>query len=638
MAAKIFLAHASQDKPKVRQLYAELKTRGFDPWLDEIDLVPGQIWKVEIPKAIRQAGVFLACLSSQSVGKISFVQNEFRLALSALGARPYGTIFLIPVRLDECEVPDLQVPDLGLSLRDIHWVDLWQEGGFDRLVQAIEIGLDKPNEAQRPGPSENVALPLGFAPDQTRLHIAPDDNKIDLSQPINNATLSAYTKWRYPKLPVNPKLEERLLRDLSFIHIKTLRDLDGAVDAAEHAVDQYKTQAYDVFRTATDYLTKSLGFVDKDFRQIHGFSPQTHKAFLEYEHLVRLEKTSKTAAPDQETREEPPKTVVVKPAPEPPPLWKNPTVVAAIIAALATVSAAALSLFLIDKSSDVNGRSDQETQVKPLAAHVERTSPDAPPRPVPMTTVTEGAFRDCEDCPLMVEVRAGSFTMGSTEADRQWAVGQGALEEQLENEKPQHRVQITEPFAVGKYEVTFAEWDACVADGGCNGYNPDAALCGLGRKPVIHVSREDAQAYVAWLSNETGQPYRLLSEAEWEYAARAGTTTSYSWGDGISAENANYGGIQGCTTEGDHYPRNPWALYDMHGNVWEWVEDCWNDSYQGAPSDGSAWASGDCSRGVFRGGSWDSRFWWLRSAYRFGSSAVNRRLNDVGFRVARTLR
>lgn len=122
MASKIFLAHAREDTAQVRKLHADLKARGFDPWLDKVDLVPGQIWRVEIPKAIRQAEIFLACPSSQSVGKDGFVQNEFRLALLALGARPSGTIFLIPVRLDdECDVPDLQITDLGLSLRETLW-------------------------------------------------------------------------------------------------------------------------------------------------------------------------------------------------------------------------------------------------------------------------------------------------------------------------------------------------------------------------------------------------------------------------------------------------------------------------------------------------------------------------------------
>ena len=139
---RIFLAHASEDKPQIRRLYADLKDRGFDPWLDETDLVPGQVWKDEIPKAIADAAVFLACISAQSCGKVGYVQNEFRRALVAFGERPPGSIYLIPVRLDKCEVPDLRISDLELSLKDIHWVDLWQEGGFDRVITAVEQALN----------------------------------------------------------------------------------------------------------------------------------------------------------------------------------------------------------------------------------------------------------------------------------------------------------------------------------------------------------------------------------------------------------------------------------------------------------------------------------------------------------------
>jgi TIR domain len=144
MTAKIFLAHAREDKLQVRKLYADLATYGLDPWLDERDLLPGHIWKDEIAKAIHEARIFLACLSSRSVGKIGYVQNEFRLALSALGERPPGSIFLIPVRLDECNVPDLRIPDRGLSFQDIQWVDLWEDGGFHRLIKAIEHAIDAP--------------------------------------------------------------------------------------------------------------------------------------------------------------------------------------------------------------------------------------------------------------------------------------------------------------------------------------------------------------------------------------------------------------------------------------------------------------------------------------------------------------
>ena len=224
----------------------------------------------------------------------------------------------------------------------------------------------------------------------------------------------------------------------------------------------------------------------------------------------------------------------------------------------------------------------------------------------------------------MVVVPAGSYLMGSpsSEADRD------------DDEGPQHRVTIRESFAVGAYEVTFEEWDACVSAGGCGGYAPDDVGWGRGRRPVISVSWEDAQRFVAWLRNETGEPFRLLSEAEWEYVARAGTTTPFHTGSTISTSQANY--RSGRTVEVGSFPTNSFGLYDVHGNVWEWLEDCWHDSYRGAPSDGTAWQSGDCSRRVVRGGSWFNVPWFLRSANR-SRNDVGIRLNFIGFRVARTL-
>jgi peptidoglycan hydrolase-like protein with peptidoglycan-binding domain len=209
MASKIFLAHAKPDKPQVRRLYHDLRTRGFDPWFDEEDLEPGQIWKVAIPEAIHQAGVFLACLSSRSVGRVGYVQNEFRLALSALGSRPFGTTFLIPVRLDECDVPDLQIPDLGLSLRDIHWVNLWQEGGFERLVRALDKALKKPNEAQRL-PASSVALPLGIAPHAPD-HIAADDTDSEKHEHLGHKTPGVTSGRNVPEKPPHGPKRGRLI-------------------------------------------------------------------------------------------------------------------------------------------------------------------------------------------------------------------------------------------------------------------------------------------------------------------------------------------------------------------------------------------------------------------------------------------
>ena len=228
-------------------------------------------------------------------------------------------------------------------------------------------------------------------------------------------------------------------------------------------------------------------------------------------------------------------------------------------------------------------------------------------------------FKDCAECPEMVVVPAGWFTMGAHGA------------EDIASAKPQHDVVIERPFAVGRFEVTFDEWSACVRDGGC-AQMPDDRGWGRGSRPVIHVSWSDAGDYLRWLSGRTGKRYRLLSEAEWEYVARAGSTTAYAFGEHIWPAQANY--YTRNTAPVGSYAANAFGVHDMHGNVWEWTADCWNESYSGAPANGSAWAAGDCSRRVFRGGSWDDYPWFLRSAERTPGS-TSTRLNDLGFRVAR---
>ena len=199
----------------------------------------------------------------------------------------------------------------------------------------------------------------------------------------------------------------------------------------------------------------------------------------------------------------------------------------------------------------------------------------------------------------MVVVPAGRFRMG-------WLSDDGDCHG---DEKPVREVVIAS-FALSKHEVTFAQWDACVSSGGCGGHRADDRGRGRADRPVINVNWEHAQSYVSWLSRETGEEYRLPTEAEWEYAAQAGTTTKYSWGNEIGENRAN---CDGCGSRWDDsetapvgsFPANAWGLHDMHGNVWEWVRDCWNGSYAGAPVDGSAWLSGNCSGRVLRGGSWD---------------------------------
>ncbi len=239
-------------------------------------------------------------------------------------------------------------------------------------------------------------------------------------------------------------------------------------------------------------------------------------------------------------------------------------------------------------------------------------------------------FKECANgCPVMIVVPAGKFIMGSPENESDLDA----------SERPQHEVTITKPFAVSKFEVTFEEWDACVAAAACR-RAPDS--WGRGEMPVINVSWGDAKQYVGWLSQLTGKEYRLLTEAEWEYAARGSTMTRYSWGDDPRKGNAN---CDGCGSQWDlqqtapvgSFKPNGFGLYDMHGNVWEWVEDSWHASYYGAPTDGSAWLQGgDPSYRVVRGGSWRNETHDVRAAARRGRN-INVQFDTLGFRVVRTL-
>jgi formylglycine-generating enzyme required for sulfatase activity len=226
-------------------------------------------------------------------------------------------------------------------------------------------------------------------------------------------------------------------------------------------------------------------------------------------------------------------------------------------------------------------------------------------------------------------------------------MGSPANEPLRDKNEVQVRVSIAAPFVVGRFAVTFDEWDACVADGGCNGYKPNDQGWGRGKHPVINVNWDGAKSFAAWVSRKTGKSYQLLSEAEREYVTRAGATTPFWWRSLITPKQVNYNALfdlgagsndefRQRTVPVDSFEPNPWGLYNVHGNVWEWTEDCWNDSNTGNPGDGRARTTGECSKRVVRGGSWLNFREYLRSAYRFGWTVVNRASNQ-GFRLARTL-
>ena len=289
------------------------------------------------------------------------------------------------------------------------------------------------------------------------------------------------------------------------------------------------------------------------------------------------------------------------------------------------------------------------------------SAPRAASPAAPAAEAINREFRECAVCPEMVAVPGGSFTMGSPPTERG----------RFDAEGPQHAVTVR-AFAIGKFVVTNAEFSTFLLD---TGYQPPACntTLHLGWKspgnglvytpgmvesplwPATCLNWSDAQAYISWLNTKVragpptsaarAGPYRLPSEAEWEYAVRAGTSTARWWGDAIGVGQAN---CNGCGSKWDgsllapvgSFPANPFGIHDALGNVWQWVNDCWNDSYVGAPRDGSSWSTGNCSKRVLRGGSWSNIPVFVRSATRAGADAEGQDFDysiNAGFRVARTL-
>jgi formylglycine-generating enzyme required for sulfatase activity len=256
---------------------------------------------------------------------------------------------------------------------------------------------------------------------------------------------------------------------------------------------------------------------------------------------------------------------------------------------------------------------------------------------------TAEAFRDCDICPDMLPIEPGTVAMGERPGRRErwlgWLGGPTT---------PRRSATIARPFAVGRTEVTFDQWDACLADGGCGGHLAPDEGWGRGDRPVIHVSWDDAQSYVQWLSMTTGRSYRLLSEAEWEYVARSGFDTPYPWGKLASHDRANYGMPDCDPCEGAVAGRDAWlttapvgsfppnanGVHDMHGNVYEWTQDCHRPELPPEPVSADAYEEESCERRVIRGGAWYSNPWRITSSYR-AYQTPDHRARVIGFRVAR---
>ncbi len=284
-----------------------------------------------------------------------------------------------------------------------------------------------------------------------------------------------------------------------------------------------------------------------------------------------------------------------------------------------------------------------DADISNISAYLARQKPEVAELPAATATpvVAGKPFRDCkEDCPEVVPLAGGRFVMGSP-PDEEGRFGN----------ETQHTVSIARPFAIGRFALTFAQLDACVKDGACKQAADEG--WGRGQQPAINVSWNDAQDYLAWLSKKTGARYRLPTEAEWEYAARAGTTTARWWGEEIDRGYAKYGpvhcpGQKHCggvaygagnwlnTAPVGSFPANPAGLHEVLGNVWQWTADCWHSDYEGAPADGQAWVEEGCKKRVARGGSWTDTPSFIRAATRLGLGGEGRR-GWIGLRVVREL-
>ena len=612
----VFISYANQDKATADAACAQLEAEGIRCWIAPRDVAPGAEWAEAIVDAIDHCRVMVLIFSS-STNASRQIRREVQRGFDR-------EVPVVPFRIEN--VPPEKA--LAYYIESVHWLDA--------LTPPLEQHLKKLSETVRPfaqsklsGEKENEERALREAEtrrraeeeqrqqeEEYRRKAALEDERQRLEREAT-ATREAEERGRQAAAAAEAE-RQRLERDAAAKReaeekARQEEQLKKEEDEKrrEEAEAEWRAERERAFAAAKrddsvlavdkfldTYPDSNLAEEARAFRALllardeaHGNAmasdaPAVLKAFLQTYPMG----TQSDAVRQKLRRLEPP-TV------------GRPRLIAGVLGAGIAI---AIGVWVV---------------VRPPSIVVTALSPENERALKPKDN-----FRECEKCPEMIVVPAGSFTMGSPAKEE----GRNA------NESPQHGVTFTRQFAVGKFAVTFDEWDACVAAAGCNGYKPADQGWGRDRRPVIYVSWNDAKAYAAWLSAKTGKAYRLLSEAEREYVTRAGTMTPYWWGSSISNNQANYGTYRSQTVPVDTFQPNPWGLYQVHGNVTDWVEDCAYSSYSGAPTDGSAWVANNCSQRVVRGGSWTYSPQDLRSASRHGITPDGRNIG-VGFRVGRTL-
>jgi formylglycine-generating enzyme required for sulfatase activity len=596
---RIFLAHSSIDKELVRKLYKELKKRGLQPWLDEEDLLPGQNWRIEIPKAIRECEYFIACLSERAIHKQGYVNKEFRMALDIYAEKPPGSIYLIPLKFDDCGVPDIQHPELGAKLRDIHWLDYWKSDGLERLLKVI--GNGKEGGPASSGPKEKV----------------PENNSKWEESPPKEVKTDSSVHGNMPSWVMAVSVVSALV----FITVLLV--------IALFVSDPTRFQIF-VFRivlalaaaafgaTLPGFFTFRMSFSAKGFVHAGG----ALGLFV----LIFLVNPPELIAPPslQQTAESQPGIDADT--------KKNELKKESRISVQTDPENAAIKILNIAQ------KFYQGMELSPGDYYLEVSAPGYKSQKK-WVTLSAGEDKRMEFRLNSVEpaekfsnslgmefvyIPPGSFMMGSpkNEADR-------------DNDESRHRVSLTQGYYMGTTEVTQGQWQAVM------GRNPSEFKdCGE-ECPVESVSWNDVLEFIRKLNQrESNYQYRLPTEAEWEYAARAGTTTPFSFGSTLGTDQANYygNGSKGIyrrkTIPAKSFSPNAWGLYNMHGNVWEWCQDWYGEYPSGNVIDPQGSQSGDDR--VLRGGSWSYEAGSCRSADRVRDEPGNR-LNVSGFRLAASL-
>ncbi len=600
MAAAVFITHSSRDYKQSRVVVDILEKNGIGCWISERDIGAGDNYGDAIVDAIETAKVMVLVFSANA-NNSDEIKKEIALASQR-------KLTVVPIRIEDATPSKA----FRYELVTRNWIDCfpdWNQG-MQTLVRRVSSIV---NEAK---PLEDMPPPRP----QPKPRLQPAWIAAAAGV-VLVAGAAAYGLW--PRPPVTVAITHHEAGG-------NVSGLNAALSPAESAADTIDNKAAANKSAAAGGDRADSGRA----APMPGPAPAVSAA-KPTPIAVADTQGDKTAAGDNGSagnRPAPsPMPAPVVPAPRPAPVSPAAAPKKTQVAALGPV----VPVQTIAPSAKPISR-------KPVPA--ESAAPVIGTKPPPYDVATPGGqiFQECKDCPQMVVVPRGTAILGSPsgEPGRQ------------SNETAPHSVTIDKPFAVGRYAVTFDQWDACVADGGCNGYKPDDNGFGRGKRPVIFVSWNDANAYVNWLKRKTGQPYRLLSESEWEYAARGCTKadcpeTPFWFGD-IAPDLANYDSrysYEGSpkadhvveTVPVDRGKPDPFGLTNMLGNVQQWVEDCWNADLAAPPADGSAVLSGDCADRVIRGGSYSDKPDALRASARAWDAADDRESPNIGIRVARTL-